>query len=39
MSRAHETVVDEQFGPRAMAYVESAVHSAGRTSMRWRRPS
>ena len=29
MSRAHETVVDEQFGPRAKAYVESAVHSAG----------
>jgi len=30
MSRAHETVVDDQFGPRAKAYVESAVHSAGR---------
>jgi ubiquinone/menaquinone biosynthesis C-methylase UbiE len=29
MSRAHETVVGEQFGPRAKAYVESAVHSAG----------
>lgn len=29
MSRAHETVVDCQFGPRAKAYVESAVHSAG----------
>ena len=29
MSRAHEKVVDEQFGPRARAYVESAVHSAG----------
>jgi len=29
MSRAHETVVDQQFGPRAKAYVESAVHSAG----------
>ncbi|MBS0533471.1 MAG: methyltransferase domain-containing protein [Proteobacteria bacterium] len=30
MSRAHEAVVDDQFGPRAKAYVESAVHSAGR---------
>jgi ubiquinone/menaquinone biosynthesis C-methylase UbiE len=29
MSRAHETVVDDQFGPRAKAYVESAVHAAG----------
>ncbi len=29
MSRAHETVVGDQFGPRAKAYVESAVHSAG----------
>jgi ubiquinone/menaquinone biosynthesis C-methylase UbiE len=29
MSRAHEKVVGEQFGPRANAYVESAVHSAG----------
>ena len=29
MSRAHGKVVDEQFGPRARAYVESAVHSAG----------
>lgn len=29
MSRAHEKVVGEQFGPRAKAYVESAVHSAG----------
>jgi ubiquinone/menaquinone biosynthesis C-methylase UbiE len=29
MSRAHERVVDEQFGPRAKAYVESAVHAAG----------
>lgn len=29
MPRAHEKVVDEQFGPRARAYVESAVHSAG----------
>lgn len=29
MSRAHEAVVGDQFGPRAKAYVESAVHSAG----------
>ena len=29
MSRAHETVVGDQFGPRARAYVESAVHAAG----------
>jgi ubiquinone/menaquinone biosynthesis C-methylase UbiE len=29
MSRAHEKVVGDQFGPRARAYVESAVHSAG----------
>jgi SAM-dependent methyltransferase len=29
MSRAHETVVGDQFGPRAEAYVESAVHAAG----------
>jgi ubiquinone/menaquinone biosynthesis C-methylase UbiE len=29
MSRAHETVVGDQFGPRAKAYVESAVHAAG----------
>ena len=29
MSRAHETVVGDQFGPRAQAYVESAVHAAG----------
>jgi ubiquinone/menaquinone biosynthesis C-methylase UbiE len=29
MSRAHETVVGDQYGPRAMAYVESAVHAAG----------
>jgi SAM-dependent methyltransferase len=29
MSRMHETVVGEQFGPRAKAYVESAVHAAG----------
>lgn len=29
MTRAHETIVAEQFGPRAKAYVESAVHAAG----------
>jgi SAM-dependent methyltransferase len=29
MDRAHETVVEAQFGPRAKAYVESAVHSRG----------
>jgi ubiquinone/menaquinone biosynthesis C-methylase UbiE len=29
MSRAHEKVVGDQFGPRARAYVESAVHAAG----------
>ncbi|MGN6573589.1 MAG: class I SAM-dependent methyltransferase [Pseudolabrys sp.] len=29
MSRAHEKVVGDQFGPRAKDYVESAVHSAG----------
>jgi len=29
MSRAHEEVVTDQFGPRARAYVESAVHAAG----------
>jgi SAM-dependent methyltransferase len=29
MARAHETVVGDQFGPRAKAYVESAVHAAG----------
>ena len=29
MSRMHETVVGDQFGPRAKAYVESAVHAAG----------
>jgi SAM-dependent methyltransferase len=27
--RSHETVVDEQFGPRAEAYANSAVHSTG----------
>lgn len=29
MTRDHETVVTEQFGPRAAAYVESAVHARG----------
>ena len=29
MERAHEKVVEAQFGPRAKAYVESAVHSQG----------
>lgn len=29
MSKAHETVVESQFGPRARAYVESAVHAQG----------
>lgn len=29
MPRAHETIVEDQFGPRAQAYVESAVHAAG----------
>ena len=29
MSRAHEAVVEGQFGPRAQAYVESAVHARG----------
>ncbi|MGD0184749.1 MAG: methyltransferase domain-containing protein [Roseiarcus sp.] len=29
MSRPHETVVGDQFGPRAQAYVESAVHATG----------
>jgi SAM-dependent methyltransferase len=29
MSKAHERVVEAQFGPRASAYVESAVHSQG----------
>ncbi len=29
MTRAHETVVDAQFGPRAAAYVQSAVHAGG----------
>ncbi len=29
MSKAHERVVEAQFGPRAKAYVDSAVHSQG----------
>ena len=29
MNRAHEQVVDAQFGPRAKAYVESSVHARG----------
>src|SRR6516225_7298348 len=29
MNKAHEEVVDAQFGPRAKAYVESAVHARG----------
>jgi hypothetical protein len=29
MSHTHEMVVGRQFGPRAEAYVESAVHAAG----------
>jgi SAM-dependent methyltransferase len=29
MSKPHERVVEAQFGPRAKAYVESAVHSQG----------
>lgn len=29
MSKAHESVVEDQFGPRAKAYVESAVHARG----------
>jgi len=29
MSKAHKRVVEAQFGPRAKAYVESAVHSQG----------
>ena len=29
MSKVHERVVEAQFGPRANAYVESAVHSQG----------
>jgi ubiquinone/menaquinone biosynthesis C-methylase UbiE len=29
MDRAHEKIVEAQFGPRAKAYVESAVHASG----------
>ena len=29
MGRLYETVVQDQFGPRAEAYVQSAVHAAG----------
>jgi SAM-dependent methyltransferase len=29
MNRAHDKVVEDQFGPRANAYVESAVHAQG----------
>ena len=29
MHTAHEKVVEAQFGPRAKAYVESAVHAKG----------
>lgn len=29
MTRLHDTLVQDQFGPRAHAYVESAVHAAG----------
>jgi SAM-dependent methyltransferase len=29
MNKAHEQLVDAQFGPRAKAYVESAVHARG----------
>lgn len=29
MTRSHDTIVDSQFGPRARAYVESAVHAGG----------
>jgi len=29
MTQTHDAVVDAQFGPRAAAYVESAVHAAG----------
>ena len=29
MNKAHEQLVDSQFGPRAKAYVESAVHARG----------
>ena len=39
MSKAHEKLVADQFGPRAKAYVESAVHSQGEDSRRSRRSS
>jgi SAM-dependent methyltransferase len=29
MNRLHESIVDDQFGPRASAYVTSVVHSSG----------
>jgi ubiquinone/menaquinone biosynthesis C-methylase UbiE len=29
MTRSHESVVSEQFGPQAQAYVQSAVHASG----------
>jgi SAM-dependent methyltransferase len=29
MTRSHETVVEDQFGPQAAAYVQSAVHAGG----------
>lgn len=29
MTKAHESIVESQFGPRARAYVESAVHAGG----------
>ncbi|MBI1205435.1 MAG: methyltransferase domain-containing protein [Rhodopseudomonas sp.] len=29
MARAHQTVVTDQYGPRAMAYVDSQVHATG----------
>ncbi|MCJ2184985.1 methyltransferase domain-containing protein [Novosphingobium sp. 1949] len=29
MTPSHDTVVDQQFGPQAQAYVESAVHAGG----------
>ena len=37
MERAHENVVEAQFGPRAKAYVESAVHAQARISTPWKR--
>ena len=29
MDRVHEQILEAQFGPRAQAYVESAVHARG----------